>query len=169
MEHRGNSDGGSLHFAVRSHQLFDRPESAAAEFSGDGVGSGHVWIHHPHQTDRLPLLGQLMINASVVASKGAHPDHSHVDKVVRQLVNSPGNKRSSLRPLRLPLRTLRSRAFNRKGRKVYRKGRKGNSLRRLFQQSDLAGVIQLVLHDPAEQVVKVVIVLRFARNLFGKT
>ena len=52
---------------------------------------------------------------------------------------------------------------------MYRKGRKGNSLRRLFQQSDLAGVIQLVLHDPAEQVVKVVIVLRFARNLFGKT
>ena len=89
---RGNSDGGGLHFAVRGHQLLDRPESAAAEFAGDGVGPGHIGIHHSHQADRFALLRQLVIDAGVVASKGAHADHSHVNKVVSQLVNSPGTR-----------------------------------------------------------------------------
>ena len=57
---------------------------------GHGVGPRHVRIHHTHQTDRFALLRQLVIDAGVVASKGAHADHSDVNKVVSQLVNSPG-------------------------------------------------------------------------------
>ena len=40
------------------------------------------------------------------------------------------------------------------------------SLRGLFQQSDLAGMIELVLHDAAEHVKEVVVVLALARDLF---
>ena len=85
MPHRGHGDRGGLHFAVRGDQLLDRAEGAAAEFAGDGVGARHVGIHHAHQADRLALLRQLVIDAGVVASEGAHADHGDVDEVVRQL------------------------------------------------------------------------------------
>ncbi len=92
MLHRGNSDGGRLHLAVGGNQLLDRSESAAAEFAGDSVGAGHVGIHNPHQADRFALLRQLVIDAGVVASEGAHADHSHVNNVVVQFLNSPGSR-----------------------------------------------------------------------------
>ena len=108
-------------------------ESATAGFAGDSVGTGHVRIHDAHQPYGLPLLGQLVIDAGVVASEGAHAHHGNVYEVVSQLFNSPGSR---------------------------------DLLRRLFQQSDLTGMVQLVLHDATEHVIKVVIVLGLARNLF---
>ena len=91
MEERRDRDGGCLHLAVRGHQLFDGPESAATEFSGDGVGAGHVGIHHSYEADCFSLLRQLVIDACVVAPKGPHADHRHVNKVVSQSFNSPGS------------------------------------------------------------------------------
>ena len=115
VQHRGNSDGGCLHLAVGGHQLFDGSESAAAEFAGDGVGAGHVRIHHAHQADRFPLLRQLVIDAGVVASEGAHADHSHVNKVVGQSFNSPGSERHHYwRTMRSSLGELAVKAFDRK-------------------------------------------------------
>jgi hypothetical protein len=49
------------------------------------VGPRHVRVHHPHQADRFALLGQLVIDAGVVAPESAHADHRDVNKVVRQL------------------------------------------------------------------------------------
>ncbi len=60
---------------------------------GHGVGSRHIRIHHAHQADRFALLRQLVIDAGVVASEGAHADHRDVNKVVSQLFNSPGSQR----------------------------------------------------------------------------
>jgi hypothetical protein len=77
---------------VGGNQLVNRSESAAAEFAGDSVGAGHVRIHNPHQADRFTLLCQLVIDAGMVASEGAHTDHSHVNKVVVQFLNSPGSR-----------------------------------------------------------------------------
>jgi hypothetical protein len=37
------------------------------------------------------MLSQLVIDAGVVASKGAHADHSDVNKIVSQSFNSPGS------------------------------------------------------------------------------
>ena len=39
-----------------------------------------------HQPDRLTLLRQLLIDAGVVASKGAHADYSDVNKLVVQFL-----------------------------------------------------------------------------------
>jgi hypothetical protein len=122
-----------LHLAVRGHQLLDRPESAATKFGGDSVGAGHIRIHNSHQAYSLSLPGQLVIDAGVVASEGAHAHHGNIYQVVNQLFNSPGSR---------------------------------DLLRGLFQQSDLTGMVQLVLHDATEHVIKVVIVLGLARNLF---
>jgi hypothetical protein len=158
MLHRGDSDRGRLHLAVRGHQLLNRSKSAAAKFTGDGVGPGYIRIHHAHQADRFALLRQLVIDAGVVAPKGAHADHRHVDRVVSQLSILP-DQEIFFATFAVSFATFAVKAFD-------RDLCKGVSLRRLFQQSDLAGVIELVLHDATEQVVKVVVVLGFARNLF---
>ena len=67
---------------MRSYQLFDRTKGAAAEFAGDGVGSGRIGIDDAHQADWFSLLRQLVIDAGVVVSKGAHANHGYVDDVV---------------------------------------------------------------------------------------
>ena len=85
VPNRGHGHGGGLHFAVRGHQLLDRAKCAAAEFAGHGVGPRHVRVHYAHQADRFALLGQLVIDAGVVAPESAHADHRDVNKVVRQL------------------------------------------------------------------------------------
>ena len=82
---RGYGNRSGLHLAVGGHQLLDRAKGAAAEFAGHGVGPRHIGVDHSHQADRFALLGQLVIDAGVVASEGAHADHCDVDKVVRQL------------------------------------------------------------------------------------
>ena len=81
---RGNSDRSGLHFAVRGGELLDGTESAATEFAGNGIGPRHVWIHHSHQPHGFALLRQLVIDAGVVVSEGAHADHGDVNKVVSQ-------------------------------------------------------------------------------------
>ena len=85
MLHRGYSDRGGLHFAVRGHQLLDRSKPAAAEFPGDSVGPGDVGVHHAHQADGFAPLRQLVIDAGVVASEGTYTDDRDVDKVLGQL------------------------------------------------------------------------------------
>jgi hypothetical protein len=65
-----------------SNQLFDRTESTATEFAGDGVGSSRVGIDDAHQADRSSLLRKLVIDAGVVVSKCACAHHGYVDDVV---------------------------------------------------------------------------------------
>src|ERR1017187_5427501 len=106
MPHRGHGNGSRLHFTVGSYQLLDRPESATAEFAGNSVGTRNIRIDNTYQADRFTLLRQLVIDAGVVTSKSAHADHRNVDGIVSQ----PLAPVFSLRTLRSPLRTLRSRA-----------------------------------------------------------
>jgi hypothetical protein len=65
-----------------SNQLFDRTESTATEFAGDGIGSSRVGIDDAHQADRFSLLRQLVVDAGMVVSKCAHANHGYVDDVV---------------------------------------------------------------------------------------
>ena len=78
----GYGNRGGLDFAVGGDELLDGTESAATEFAGDGVGARQVWIDHPHQADGFALLRQLVIDAGMVASEGAHADHGYVNDVV---------------------------------------------------------------------------------------
>ena len=94
----------------------------------------------------------------MVASEGAHADHSHVNKVVVQFLNSPGSRLFFANFAEF-FSSFAVKAFD-------RKVRQGKSSRGLFQQSDLAGMVKLVLHDATEHVVEVVVVLGLARNLF---
>ena len=82
MPDRGHRDRSGLDLAVRSNQLFDGTEGAAAEFAGNGVGSSRVGIDDAHQADRFSLLRQLVIDAGMVVSEGAHANHGYVDEVV---------------------------------------------------------------------------------------
>jgi hypothetical protein len=79
---RGHRDRRGLDLTVRSSQLFDGTEGAAAEFAGDDVGSSRVGIDDAHQADRFSLLRQLVIDAGVVVSKCACANHGYVDDVV---------------------------------------------------------------------------------------
>ena len=85
MPHRGYSHRGGLHFAVRGYQLLDRAKCTAAEFTGYSIGPRHIRVHHSHQADRFALLGQLVIDAGVVAPESTHSDDRDADKVVSQL------------------------------------------------------------------------------------
>jgi hypothetical protein len=79
---RGHCNRCRLDFAVCSDELFNRTKGAAAEFPGDGVGAGRIGIDDAYQADWFSLLRQLVIDAGVVVSKGAHANHGYVDDVV---------------------------------------------------------------------------------------
>ena len=79
---RWHGDRGGLDFAVGSGELLDRTESAAAEFASNGIGPRRVCINDSHQADGFALLLQLVVDAGMVVSEGAHADHGYVNKVV---------------------------------------------------------------------------------------
>jgi len=82
MVNRRHSHGGSLDFAVGGGELFDGSESAATKFSGNRIRLRRVGVHDSHQPDGFPLLRELMIDAGVVASEGAHANYGYVNEVV---------------------------------------------------------------------------------------
>ncbi len=78
----GHGDGGGLHFTMRGDELFDRTKGPAAKFAGNGVGSLGIGVNDSHQPNCFALLRELVIDAGVVASEGAHADNRHVNEVV---------------------------------------------------------------------------------------
>jgi hypothetical protein len=86
MADRRNGNGSGLHLAVSGHQLLDRSKRTAPELGSNGVGASHVRIHNSYQSDRFPLLRQLVIDASVIAAESARTNHRDVDKTVSQLI-----------------------------------------------------------------------------------
>jgi len=89
MANRGYCHRRSLQFAVPGGELFDGTESTAAEFPGNAVRPRRVCVDNSHQADGLALLGQLVINAGVIASEGAHANHGHVNEVVSAQISVP--------------------------------------------------------------------------------
>jgi hypothetical protein len=64
---------------VRGQHLLDRSEGLAAKFTGDRIGARCVGIDNTNQANLTRLL-QLLIDASVIAAKGADADDSYIDR-----------------------------------------------------------------------------------------
>ena len=79
-----------LNFTVGGGELLDRTKAVAAKFAPHRVRLGCISINYTDQPYRSALLGELVVNASVVAAKGAHPDHSDIDKVIGGQCSVPG-------------------------------------------------------------------------------
>jgi hypothetical protein len=74
-----NRDRGCLHLAMLSEELCDRTKGTAAEFGSERIGARQIRVHDPHQPHRLALLRQLLIDAGMIASKGACADDGDGD------------------------------------------------------------------------------------------
>jgi hypothetical protein len=74
----GNRSG--LYFTIGSYHVLDGSECAGPEFSGHGVRPIDVGIHDRRESNRLPCLLQLMVDASVVPPKSADADYGHVNE-----------------------------------------------------------------------------------------
>ena len=69
---------------MRRDELLDRAETAAAEFARHCISPRRVRIDHSDQSYRHAFLRKLVIDAGVVAAKGAHANHGDVNEVVSQ-------------------------------------------------------------------------------------
>jgi hypothetical protein len=74
----GNGDGGGLDLAVSGKELIQRSEGSAVKFVGNRVGSGHVSVDDPEQTQRLTPLFKLLVDTSVIAAERADTDDNHI-------------------------------------------------------------------------------------------
>ena len=81
MMDRRHGHRSSLHFTMRADELFDGTKPAASKFAGYRVSLCNIRIHHANQPHRLTLLGKLLINAGMIASKCTHTDHRDVYEV----------------------------------------------------------------------------------------
>ena len=82
MVNGGHRDGRSVNVAAGTDKLFDRAKGARTVFAGNCVGASHVRVHYNVKLDRLPLLGQLMVNAGMVASEGTYANHRNIDGLI---------------------------------------------------------------------------------------
>jgi hypothetical protein len=64
---------------MRGDELLDRTKGTAAEFASQGIGVRQIRVDEPHQPHPLALLRQLLIDAGMIASKGAYADNGNVD------------------------------------------------------------------------------------------
>jgi hypothetical protein len=60
-------------------ELLDRTKGPAAEFASQRIGARQVWVHDAHQPHQFALLRQLLIDAGMIAAKGAYADDGDVD------------------------------------------------------------------------------------------
>ena len=78
---RGHRNRGRLNL-IAGEQLLDGAEGARAILAGEGIGASRFSVHDRGQLDRLTLLRELVVNAGMVASEGAHADDGDVNWVV---------------------------------------------------------------------------------------
>ena len=64
---------------MSGRKLLDRAEAATAKFLRHDICPWQVRINYSGQPYGFTLLRELMINAGMIASKGAHTDHGDVD------------------------------------------------------------------------------------------
>ena len=167
----GSGDGRGLQLAVRGEHLRDGAESFAGEFAGDRIGAGSVGINDAEKADRLALLFEFFVDAGMVASEDACPDDGDGDgsrqrisrwPVAGEIVNQGRDASLRLKSCcvqddlglvpgrqQIPLCSLCSRVGMTRFVLVKR-------LLGFFQEGDLAGVVELVLHDAVEHVREVV-------------
>jgi hypothetical protein len=60
-------------------ELLDRTKGPAAEFASQRIGARQVRVHDAHQPHQFALLRQLLIDAGMIAAKGAYADDGDVD------------------------------------------------------------------------------------------
>jgi hypothetical protein len=78
----GHSYRGSLNLAVGSGELLDRTETAAAKFTRHCVSPEGVRVNHSNQPHWRAFIGELMVNAGVVAAECAYTNHGDVYEVI---------------------------------------------------------------------------------------
>src|ERR1700745_939620 len=84
MMQRRNRDRGRLHLAMSSEEVIERPEGSAAKSPPARIRSAHILIHNSEQAQRLTLLLEFFVDASVVASERTHTDQRNVDEGPRR-------------------------------------------------------------------------------------
>jgi len=67
---------------VRGDELFDRAETAAAELASHRVSPRRIGVNYSNEPYCHTLVGELMVDASVVSAKRAHANHRNVGEVV---------------------------------------------------------------------------------------
>ena len=80
---RRNRDRRRLHLAMSGEELIERSEGTAAKFPSNRIRSAHILVHNSEQAQRLTLLLEFLVDASVVAPERTHTDHRNVDEVPR--------------------------------------------------------------------------------------
>ena len=68
---------------MRGGELLNGTKTAAAKFARDRLSPRSVRVNYSNQPYWRTLLGQLMVNASVVAAEGAYANYRDVNKVIR--------------------------------------------------------------------------------------
>ena len=79
---RRHNDRGSLHFVISVNELFDGAKSAAAKFLGNGVRASEIGVNNSGETDWFALLGEILIDAGVVASEDASANNCDSDEAL---------------------------------------------------------------------------------------
>ena len=67
---------------MRGGELLNGSKTAAAKFARDRLCARRVGVNYSNQPYWRTLLGQLMVNASVVAAEGAYASYRDVNKVI---------------------------------------------------------------------------------------
>ena len=78
-----HGDRSGLNFAVSGGKLLDGTKTATPELARHRRSPCRVDINDSDQSDWGSLVGELMVNAGVIAAKRAHTNHGDVDGVVR--------------------------------------------------------------------------------------
>src|SRR5579872_799056 len=72
---------GSLDFAVGGGELLDRAKTTASKFARNRGSARRIRVDDSDQPYRDSFFGELMVDASVVAAKGAYTNHGDVNRV----------------------------------------------------------------------------------------
>ena len=67
---------------MRGGELLNGTKTAAAKFARDRLSPRSVRVNHSNQPYWRTFLGQLIVNASVVAAEGAYANYRDVNKVI---------------------------------------------------------------------------------------
>jgi hypothetical protein len=74
---------------VSDQHLIDRTKCFAAKLARNSVRPRSIRVHYSDQPDGARLL-QLLVNASVITAKSAHPDDRYIDWKLLFQMSAPG-------------------------------------------------------------------------------
>jgi hypothetical protein len=146
----GNRHRRGLQFAMGGEQLIQRTETTTAELLRKRVGAGGVSINYSEQAYCFAGSLEFVVHAGVIAAERTCSYNSYVNDGTTSKVSNHRVRRD------LPQKTQSKYTENRLKSQLRRSGFCAG---KLLEHRNLAGVIKLVLRDPAEHVVVVVVSL----------